>query len=216
MGALCKNEKRVSRCMGTHFLSLWSRLVSLKGSPQNIPTCCFYMFLKLFGAPLKHPSCAHQKMDHPKWTPKSSQGKRTKHSFFELILQTLLFGIHLVAAPSAPFICKSMKKAMFFIMFLTPLPGPTWGTTRNITNCKMSATLHGSAPAKKKSAPRCMRTFSQVRWSRWVPQKGPPKNSPNSLFLTVLSVFRTPYKIHRCKTDTCQNERHAASERIFV
>ena len=50
-------------------------------------TICFKLFLKLFGVPLEHPSCAHQKMDYPKWTPKSSQGNRTEHLFSRLILQ---------------------------------------------------------------------------------------------------------------------------------
>ena len=84
------------------------------------------MFLKLFGAPLKHPSCAHQKMDHPKWTPKSSQGNRTKHSFSGLILQTLLFGIHLVAATSVPFIWKILKKHCFHNVS-DALAGPNMG-----------------------------------------------------------------------------------------
>ena len=37
-------------------------------------------------------------------------------------------------------------------MFQTPSLSPTWGTKRNIKNCKTSATLHGSAPAEKKTS----------------------------------------------------------------
>ena len=99
----------------------WERIFCPYGpgwSPQKDPpktpqTICFNMFLKFFGAPLEHPSCAHQKMDHPKWSPKSSQGNHTKQSFSGHILHILLFGIHLVAAPSVPFIWKISKKTLF-------------------------------------------------------------------------------------------------------
>ena len=74
-------------------------------------TICFKLFLNLFGGPSEHPICAHQKMDYPKWTPKSSQGNRTEHLFSGLILQILLFGIHLVAAPSVPFMWKIIKQS---------------------------------------------------------------------------------------------------------
>ena len=75
-------------------------------------TICFKLFLKFFGVPLEHPSCAHQKMDYPKWLPKSSQGNRTKHDFSGRILLILIFGIHLVAAPSVPFMWKIIKKSL--------------------------------------------------------------------------------------------------------
>jgi hypothetical protein len=49
--------------------------------PKTPQTMYFKLFLKLFRAPPEHLSCAHQKIDQPKWTPKSAQGDRTKHSF---------------------------------------------------------------------------------------------------------------------------------------
>jgi len=58
-----------------------------------------------------------QKNGQPKWTPKSAQGICEKHSFFRLILLFLLFGIHLVAAPGAPFMCKIIKKALRLQIF---------------------------------------------------------------------------------------------------
>ena len=85
-----------------------------KDPPKTSQTICFKMFLKFFRAPLEHPSCAHQKMDHPKWTPKSSQGNRTKHSFSRRILLILIFGIQVVAAPSMLFILQISKKTFIF------------------------------------------------------------------------------------------------------
>ena len=41
MGTLRKHEKRVSHCMGTRLLSIWSRLVSPKGSPKTVPNYLF-------------------------------------------------------------------------------------------------------------------------------------------------------------------------------
>ena len=76
-------------------------------------TTCFKLFLKFWGVPLEHPSCAQQKMEYPKWTPKSSQGNRTEHLFSGLVSQILLFGIHLVTAPSMPLIWKISKKALY-------------------------------------------------------------------------------------------------------
>jgi hypothetical protein len=71
----------------------------------------------------------------------------------------------------------------------------------------------GALQQKKKQAPRCMRTLSQFGWSRQVPQKRPPYSSPNRLFYEVLCAIWIPHERHRCRTDTYQNERHAAWER---
>ena len=58
-----------------------------------------------------------KKNGQPKWTPKSAQGICEKHLFFRLILLFLLFGIHLVAAPGAPFTCEIVKKALVLQCF---------------------------------------------------------------------------------------------------
>ena len=70
------------------------------------------MFLNIFGGPPEHPLSAYQKMDHPKWTPKSAQGDRTKHLFLNLFLLILFFGLVLVAAPGVPFIFKICNFAL--------------------------------------------------------------------------------------------------------
>ena len=157
-----------------------------KDPPETSQTICFKLFLKLFGGPSKHPICAHQKMDHPKWTPKSSQGNRTKHCFSGRILLILIFGIHLVAAPSVPFMWKIIKKNIHFITFLTRSLGPTWGTTRNIKSCKMSAALHGSASAKKKTSA----ALHGNDFAIWMVQMGPSKQaSPKQPKPYVVNFF---------------------------
>ena len=82
MGTLCKNAKRAPRCMGIRFFSTWSRLVAQDGSPNTAETSCFKMFVKLLGALSEHPSCAHKKMDRPKWTPKSAHSECSKYLYF--------------------------------------------------------------------------------------------------------------------------------------
>ena len=66
---------------------------------------------------LEAPGWEDKKNGHPKWSPKSPQGICEKHSFFRLILHFLLFGIHVVAAPGAPFTCKIIKKALVLQRF---------------------------------------------------------------------------------------------------
>ena len=182
MGALCKNEKRVSRCMGTHLLSVWSRLVSLKGSPQNVPNHLFLHVFEAFWSPIEAPELRTPKNGPPQVDAKELPRQSHKTFIFRTYFANFALRDTFGGRSQRALHLENRQKSIVFITFLTPLLGPTWGTTRNIKNCKMSATLHGSAPAKKKRAPRCMGTFSQVRWSRWVPQKRPPQNSPNSLF----------------------------------
>ena len=77
-------------------------------------------------------------------------------------------------------------------MFLTPSLGPTWGTTRNIKNCKMSSTLHGSAPAGKKTSAALHGNAFAV----WIVQMGPPKKAslkqPKPCILRCFEHFSDP------------------------
>ena len=57
------------------------RLFPQKVSSEMPRTSYFKLFSRLFRAPPEHPSCAHQKIDQLKWTPKSAPGDRTKHLF---------------------------------------------------------------------------------------------------------------------------------------
>ena len=81
---------------------------------------------------------------------------------------------------------ENQKKSIVFITFLTRSLGPTWGTTRNIKNCKMSATLHGSAPTKKKTSV----TLHGSVFAGWMVQIGPPKKtSPKQPKVFVSNCF---------------------------
>ena len=55
MGALPENAKRAPRCMGTLFVSAWSRLVSPKGSSKNAPNHLFYNGFEVFWSPIGAP-----------------------------------------------------------------------------------------------------------------------------------------------------------------
>ena len=191
MRTLRKNEKRVSRCMGTRLLSIWSRLASPKGSQKMFQTICFNMFLKFLGVPLEHPSCAHQKMDYPKWI-KSSQGNRTKHCFFRTYFANIDLRDAFGGRSQYALHVEKHQKTIHFIMFLTRSLGPTWGTTRNIKSCKMSAALHGSASAKKKTSA----ALHGNDFAIWMVQMGPSKQAspkqPKPFALNCFERFLEP------------------------
>ena len=50
-----------------------------KGPKKTFQTVYFKLFLMFIGGPLKHPSCAHQKKEEPKWAPKSAQSECSKY-----------------------------------------------------------------------------------------------------------------------------------------
>jgi len=87
---------------------------------------------------------------------------------------------------------EKQQKNSAFITFLTPSLGPTWGTTRNINNCKMSATLHGSAPAEKKASAMLYGNAFAV----WMVQMRPPKKAslkqPKPFILSGFARFLDP------------------------
>jgi hypothetical protein len=76
-----------------------------------------------------------------------------------------------------------------FTTFLTPSLGATWGTERNITNCKTSTALHGSAPAKKKTGAALHGNAFAV----WMLQMSPPKKAllkqPKTIYFKLFLVF---------------------------
>ena len=123
------------------------------GPLKTLQTIYVKMFLDIFGVRPEHPLCAHQKMDHPKWTPKSAQGDRTKHLFSYCFLLILFFGLLLVTAPGVPFIFKKSNIALVFIHFFDALIESMLDHPRaNPKSQKTSATLHGNAPAKNETS----------------------------------------------------------------
>ena len=87
---------------------------------------------------------------------------------------------------------ENQQKSIAFISFLTPSLGPTWGTKRNIKNYKMSATLHGSAPAEKRTSP----TLHGNAFAVWMVQMVPPKKAspkqPKPFILRCFERFLDP------------------------
>ena len=117
------------------------------GPPKTLQTIYFNMFLNIFGVPLEHPLCAHQKMDHPKWTPKSSPGDRTKHSF-SIFFVNFVLRDRLGGRSRRALHFENMQKALLLQILLTPSLSPCWTFQRNTPNQKTSAALHGNAPAQ--------------------------------------------------------------------
>ena len=95
-----KNERRAA----------WERsspkLVPQNDPPENTPNHLFYNVFCTFLEIHRSTHFVPKKMDHPKWTPKSAQGDRTKHTFLKLFLLFLFFGLVLVAAPGEACIFK--------------------------------------------------------------------------------------------------------------
>ena len=75
-------------------------------------TFCFNMFLKFFGVPLEHPSRAHQKMEQPKWAPKSTHSECSKYLFFERLFRILVFCIRFWRTLLFRFVFKICKNAL--------------------------------------------------------------------------------------------------------
>ena len=125
---------------------------SPKTGPQQISqTIILKYFLAFFKTPLGHPKRAHKKRP-PQVDAKELQGQSHKTFIFRTYFAHV--------ALRDPFGGRSQRALHFenkqtnidFITFLTPSLSPTWGTKRNIKNCKTSATLHGSAPATTKTS----------------------------------------------------------------
>ena len=153
-----------------------------KDPPKTSQTMCFKLFLIFFGDPLEHPICAHQKMDHPKWTPKSSQGNRTEHLFSGLILQILLFGINLVAAPSMPVIWKINKKHCIYNVS-DALAGRNMGHHKE--HQKLQNECHAArerSDEKKNERHAAWERFRRLDGPDWSPQKDLPKTAQTICF----------------------------------
>ena len=157
--------------MGTHFLSVWSRLVSPKGSPKTVSNHLFYYVFEAFWSPIGAPELRTPKNGLPQVDTKELP--RQSHKTF--IFRTYFANIDLRDTFGGRSQCalhlENHQKSIDFTTFLTRSLGPTWGITRNIKNCKMSATLHGSAPAEKKTSA----TLHGNAFAVWMVQMGPPK-----------------------------------------
>ena len=172
MGTLRKHEKRVSRCMGTHLLSVWSRLASQKGSPQNVSNHLFLIVFEVFWRPIGAPDLRTPKNGPPqvdaKELPRQSHRTFIFWTYFANFALRDTFG-----GRSQRALHLENHKDLDFITFLTRSLGPTWGTTRNIKSCKMSAALHGSASAKKKTSA----ALHGNDFAIWMVQMGPSKQA---------------------------------------
>ena len=145
-----------------------------KGPQKTSQTVYFKLFLTFIGGPLKHPSCAHQKMEQPKWAPKSAHSECSKYVFFQRFFKIWVFCIRFWRTLLFRFVFKICKKALVLYIFRTPSLRPCWTTQGNIKNPKTSATLHENAPAQKgKSATLHGNAFSIFL----VPQHGLPQNA---------------------------------------
>ena len=89
-GSAPAKRKTSATLHGNAFRRDWSPKM---GPPKTAQTIYFQMFWNLFGARPEHPSCAHQKMDQLKWTPKSAHSECSKYVFSQPFLKILFFRI---------------------------------------------------------------------------------------------------------------------------
>ena len=173
MGTLCKNEKRVSRCMGTRLLSIWSRLASPKGSPKNVPNHVFKSVFDFFWSPIGAPELRTPKNGLPQVDAKELPRQSHKTLFFRTYFANIDLRDTFSGRSQCALHVENHQKTIHFITFLTRSLGPTWGTTRNIKSCKMSAALHGSPSAKKKTSA----ALHGNDFAIWMVQMGPSKQA---------------------------------------
>ena len=182
MGTLCLNEKRVSRCMGTRLLPIWSRLVSPKGSPQNVPNHLFYIVFEPFWSPIGAPELRTPKNGLPQVEAKELPRQSHKTLFFRTYLSNIDLRDTFGGRSQCALHVENNQKLVDFITFLMRSLGPTWGTTRNIKSCKMSAALHGSASAKQKNERR-------AAWERFRNLDGPDGSLKTGLPKTAQTMY---------------------------
>jgi hypothetical protein len=124
-----------------------------KGPKQMPQTVYLNLFWTFFGAPLEHPIWAHQKMEQPKWAPKSGHSECSKYAFLQRFLKIWVFCLRFWRAILFGFVFKICKKALVLYIFRTPSLRPCWATQGNVKNPKTNATLHGNAPAQNGTSP---------------------------------------------------------------
>ena len=145
-----------------------------------------------FGVPLEHPSCAHQKMNYPQVDAKELPRQSHKTLFFRTYFANIDLRDTFGGRSQCALHVENHQKTIHFITFLMRSLGPTWGTTRNIKSCKMSAALHGSASAKKKTSA----ALHGNDFAIWMVQMGPSKQAspkqPKPFILNCFERFLEP------------------------
>jgi len=156
----------------------WERVFGRDGpdwSPQKGPqkasqTVYFKLLLTFSGAPLKHLSCAHQKMEQPKWAPKSAHSECSKYVFFRRCLINVVFRLRFWRAILFRFVFKICKKALVLYIFRMSSLRPCWTTQGNVKNPKTSPRLHGNAPTQEGTNATLHGNAFRLNWG---PQSGP-------------------------------------------
>jgi hypothetical protein len=170
----------------------WSPQTSPPKTPQTV---YFKLFLMFCGAPLEHPSCAHQKMEQPKWAPKRAHSGCATYLFFKRFLMILVLCLHFWHAILFRFLCKTCKKALVLYIFGTPSLRPCRTTSGDVKNPKTSPTLMRTLRRQTERAPRCMGTLLEYSRSRMVAQDGFPQSAQTIYFKRFGAFFRQHSKM---------------------
>ena len=107
---------------------------------------------------------------------------------------------------------QNKQKRIGFITFRMSRLGTTWGTRRSMQNRKVSATLHGSAPAQNETSATLHGNAFGPHGS---PKRGAQKMAQTIICQTVFDVFWIPLTEAWLRAGAEPNERHAAWERDF-
>jgi hypothetical protein len=191
----------------------WERVCGRDGpdwSPQQGPqktsqTVYFKLFWTFIGGPSKHPSCAHEKMEQPKWAPKSAHSECSKYLVFRRFLKIVVFCLRFWRAILFRFVFKMYKKTLVLYIFRTPSLRPCWTPQGNIKNPKTSATLHENASAQKKTNATLHGNAFRLLMG---PQSGPPQIA-QSIYFKLFGTFFRP----NGKTSLNDMERKATGHR---
>ena len=134
------------------------------------------------GASQKRRGMRAKNWSGPSGCTRAPNGEGTKHPFVDAFLTCLFLGMHLVDAPGMSVMFKISKTALVLYILLTPSPAPCWTFQTNIPNPKTSATLHGSAPAKKRTSATLHGNGFCIFMIQIDAPNGSPKNVPNHYF----------------------------------
>ena len=131
-------------------------------------------------------------MVQPKWTPKSSQGDRKKHSFSNHLFANFVLRNPLSGRSRYALHFENNKKGIGCINIVDVLTGAMVDLPKEHPKSKTSTMLHGNAPAQNGTSATLHGNAFRVFMVRLDASKKVPPKCPRQLFLKVFSMFFDP------------------------
>ena len=170
-----------------------------KWVPESAPNRLFLFVFEHFWSSTGAPTLCTPKNGPPQVDAKELPRRSHQTFIFKYLFANFVLRDRFDGPSKCALHFQNMQFRIGFIDVLDALAEPTYDhqvNRKKINDPKTNATLHESAPAPKKRAPRCMGTLRRkteraprcmgmlfvLLWSSWVPQRRSPQNAPASVF----------------------------------